>query len=174
MANPLFDKLFAPHIGLTATFLILPNGDQISYISFLGQTAQYANVIRDAGLEVGDRLAVQIEKSPEALAVYAACALTGTVFLPLNTAYAPTELSYFLNDSSARLFLCDPKNHAALKAIAQTAGAQILTLGSNGEGSFADAASTKPKTCRIAQRSSRDLAALCTPLEQPVVQKVQC
>ena len=160
MANPLFDKLFAPHIGSTATFLILPNGDQISYNSFLGQTAQYANVIRDSGLEVGDRLAVQIEKSPEALAVYAACALTGTVFLPLNTAYAPAELSYFLSDSSARLFLCDPKNYPALKAITQTAGAQILTLGSNGEGSFADAASTKPKTCRIAQRSSRDLAAL--------------
>ena len=160
MANPLFDKLFAPHIGSTATFLILPNGDRISYSGFLDQTAHYANVIRDSGLEVGDRLAVQIEKSPEALAVCAACALTGTVFLPLNIAYALAELSYFLNDSSARLFLCDPKNHAALKTIAQTAGAQILTLGPNGEGSLADAASTKPKTCRIAQRSSRDLAAL--------------
>ena len=86
MANPLFDKLFASHIGSTATILILPNGDRISYSGFLDQTAQYANVIRDSGLEVGNRLAVQIEKSLEALAVYAACTLTGTVFLLLNTA----------------------------------------------------------------------------------------
>ena len=145
MANPLFDKLFAPHVGSTATFLVLPDGARVSYGDFLDQTAQFANVIKSFGLEEGDRLAVQIEKSPEALAVYAACAMTGIVFLPLNTAYAPAEVSYFLSDSGARLFLCDPQNLASLETIAQNADATILTLGSKGDGSFFDVAKTKAK-----------------------------
>jgi malonyl-CoA/methylmalonyl-CoA synthetase len=129
MANPLFDKLFAPHIGSAAPFLFLPNGKRISYGDFLTKAAQFANVIRAAGLEAGDRMAVQIDKSPEALAVYAACAITGVIFLPLNTAYAPAEVSYFLSDSGARLFLCDPEKLDALAPTAQAAGASILTLG---------------------------------------------
>ncbi len=160
MANPLFDKLFAPHVGSTATFLVLPDGARVSYCDFLDQTAQFANVIKSFGLEEGDRLAVQIEKSPEALAVYAACAMTGIVFLPLNTAYAPAEVSYFLSDSGARLFLCDPQNLSSLETIAQNADATILTLGSKGDGSFFDVAKTKAKISDVAQRSSNDLAAL--------------
>ena len=84
MANPLFDKLFARHVGSTATFLVLPDGARVSYGDFLDQTAQFANVIKSAGLEEGDRLAVQIEKSPAALAVYAACAMTGIVFFTIE------------------------------------------------------------------------------------------
>lgn len=57
MANPLFDKLFAPHIGSTAPFLFLPNGMIISYGDFMIKAAQLANIIRAAGLEAGDRLA---------------------------------------------------------------------------------------------------------------------
>ena len=159
MANPLFDALFAPHIGSAAPFLFLPSGKRISYGEFLTQAAQFANVIRDAGLEPGDRMAVQIEKSPEALAVYAACVITGVVFLPLNTAYAPAEVSYFLSDSSARLFVCDPSNHDALTSTAEAAEASVMTLGSVGDGSFADAAKTKPAQFKVADRSADDLAA---------------
>ena len=159
MANPLFDALFAPHIGSAAPFLFLPSGKRISYGEFLTQAAQFANVIRDAGLEPGDRIAVQIEKSPEALAVYAACVITGVVFLPLNTAYAPAEVSYFLSDSGARLFVCDPSNRDALTPTAEAAEASIMTLGSVGDGSFADAAKTMPAQFKVADRSADDLAA---------------
>lgn len=159
MANPLFDALFAPHIGSAAPFLFLPSGKRISYGKFLTQAAQFANVIRDAGLEPGDRMAVQIEKSPEALAVYAACVITGVIFLPLNTAYAPAEVSYFLSDSGARLFVCDPSNCDTLTPLAEAAEASIMTLGSVGDGSFADAAKTKPAQFKVADRSADDLAA---------------
>jgi malonyl-CoA/methylmalonyl-CoA synthetase len=159
MANPLFDSLFAPHIGSALPFLHLPNGKRISYGDFLTQAAQFANVIRDNGLVAGDRLAVQIEKSPEALAVYAACTITGVIFLPLNTAYAPAEVSYFLSDSGARLFLCDPAKHDALRPVAQDAGAEILTLGAAGDGSFATAAKTMSTQFNVTDRLEDDLAA---------------
>ena len=54
MANPLFDKLFAPHVGSTATFLVLPDGARVSYGDFLDQTAQFANLIKS----IGDRKSV--------------------------------------------------------------------------------------------------------------------
>ena len=59
---------------------------------------RFANVIERLGLVVGDRLAAQIEKSAEGLALYAACIQSGVIFLPLNTAYTPAEISYFVGD----------------------------------------------------------------------------
>ena len=50
--------------------------------------------------------AASVGKSPQALAVYAATVSIGAVFLPLNTAYTPAEVAYFLGDAQPRLFLC--------------------------------------------------------------------
>lgn len=90
MANPLYDTLFGRHAGRSAPFLHLADGTTLSYDAFLRLTARYAHALRAAGLQPGDRLAAQIEKSPEALGVYAACVQTGIVFLPLNTGSAST------------------------------------------------------------------------------------
>jgi acyl-CoA synthetase (AMP-forming)/AMP-acid ligase II len=79
-----------------------------SYAAFLATAARFAHVLRARGLTApGDRLAAQIHKSPEALALYAACAQAGIIFLPLNTAYTVDELSYFIENSGARMVVCD-------------------------------------------------------------------
>ena len=67
-------------------------------------------------LGTGRSLAAQIEKSPEALAVYAACAQTGVIFLPLNTGYTAAELDYFIGNSGAKLVLATDRAEAALTA----------------------------------------------------------
>ena len=87
MANLLYDSLFGRHAGKTTPFLHLPDGTTLTHDAFLRMAARYAHAITEAGLLPGDRLAAQIEKSPEALAVYAACTQTGVIFLPLNTGY---------------------------------------------------------------------------------------
>jgi malonyl-CoA/methylmalonyl-CoA synthetase len=101
MANPLYDTLFARHAGKSDPFLILPDGSEISYAAFLNEASQIAGALTALGLEPGDRIAAQIHKSPQALALYAACAQTGLVFLPLNTAYTTGELTYFIENSGA-------------------------------------------------------------------------
>ena len=63
--------------------------------------ARFAHALAEAGVGVGDRVALQAKKSPEALAVYAACVQMGAIFLPLNTAYTPAEVAYFVSDSGA-------------------------------------------------------------------------
>ena len=74
MTNPLWDQLFARHAGSTETFLLLPDGGRVSYADFLGLAARYAHLLTEHGMKPRDRLAVQVRKFPEALALYAACA----------------------------------------------------------------------------------------------------
>ncbi len=159
MANPLYDTLFGCHAGRTAPFLHLADGGTLSYDAFLRLAARYAHAFCAAGLEPGDRLAAQIEKSPEALAVYAACVQAGIVFLPLNTGYTGDELEYFVTDSSAKLLLCDGARADALRPMAEAAGAVLMTLDAGGSGTLSDAARDMPETFDTIRRDGDDLAA---------------
>ena len=74
MSNPLYDTLFGRHAGKTTPFLHLENGTSLSHADFLARAAQLAHAMASLGVKPGDRVAVQIDKSPDALALYAACA----------------------------------------------------------------------------------------------------
>ncbi|WP_425091722.1 malonate--CoA ligase [Tropicimonas sp. S265A] len=159
MVNPLFDSLFGRHSGKQTAFLYLPDGSVLTHDAFLKLTARFAHAIKAAGVAPGDRVAVQIAKSPEALAVYAACVQSGVIFLPLNTAYTPAELEYFIGNSGAKLVLCDPRNLEALTPVATSHDARLMTLDANGDGSFATVAIAMPEVFPTVARSTDDLAA---------------
>ena len=160
MANPLYDALFAPHEGRGTPFLHLADGTIITHAEFLEQVSQMANALSVLGVVPGDRVAVHVEKSPEALALFAACVKSGAVFLPLNTAYTPAELSYFVEDSGAALFLCDPFELNAVTDIAKATGAILHSLGAKGDGTFMDLARVQMTHSDVAERQADDLAAL--------------
>jgi malonyl-CoA/methylmalonyl-CoA synthetase len=160
MPNPLYDALFRPHEGSGKTFLILRDGREMSYANFLAMAARFSNVLAEDGVAAGDRVALQAKKSPEALAVYAACVAMGTVFLPLNTAYTPAEVEYFVGDSGAKLLIADSVSEAVLAPLAAAAGAKLLTLNGDGSGSLAEASRGKPERLDVVDRGASDLAAL--------------
>ncbi|MCB2110590.1 MAG: malonyl-CoA synthase [Defluviimonas sp.] len=159
MANHLYDGLFARHEGSTRDFLILPDGTRVSHAAFLDRAARYAGALAAAGLVPGDRVALQLEKSVDMLAVIAGAIRAGIVFLPLNPAYTSAEVSYFVSDAGAKLLLCDGRNEPALAPVAEAAGAALLTVNADGSGSFADRARTAT-AAPIAPRQPGDLAAL--------------
>ena len=159
MANPLYDTLFGRHAGKTTPFLHLPDGVILTHAGFLSRAARFANVLSDLGLRAGDRLAVQIDKSPDALAVYAACAQAGVIFLPLNTAYTADEVSYFVTDSGAAAFVCQPARRDEMAPVAKAAGTQLETLGADGDGSLAARADAAEDSFDTVERSGDDLAA---------------
>ncbi|RBI87196.1 malonyl-CoA synthase [Rhodosalinus halophilus] len=158
MTNPLYDRLFGAHLGRETPFLHLPDGSTLTHDAFLRLSSRFAHTLSDCGLAPGDRLALQVEKSPEALAVYAACAAAGVIFLPLNTAYTPAEIEYFIGNSGAKLFLCDPAKAEALRPVAQTHGARLETL-AHGAGSFLALAEGRPEHFAPVPRAEDDLAA---------------
>ncbi len=159
MTNPLYEDLFGKHAGRETPFLYLVDGKTWTHAAFLAEAARYAHVLIQAGLAPGDRVAVQIEKSPNALALYAACVQAGLVFLPLNTAYTVEELSYFLDNSGARTVICDPTQETALAPVTAAKDICVFTLDATGEGNLAKEARTKPDTYETVPRTSDDLAA---------------
>lgn len=160
MANPLYDALFGVHDGKTTPFLHLPHGGTLTHQDFLTTAAQIANLTARIGLKPGDRVAAQVQKSPEALALYAACVQAGLVFLPLNTAYTVDELSYFIEDSGASLIVCDGTSAAKLADVASRLTAKIETLNADGSGTLIAQAAVMPFAFSTVERDADDLAAL--------------
>ena len=160
MSNLLFDRLLAPHQGQDTLFMKTPDGLSLTHGAFLDIASQMANALTKAGLKPGDRLAVQVAKSPQALALYAASIQSGIVFLPLNTAYTVNELTYFIQDSGAAMVICDPSMAAELTPIAAQQGAQVMTLDTKGGGSLTDAAREQSTLFTPVHRANDDLAAL--------------
>jgi malonyl-CoA/methylmalonyl-CoA synthetase len=96
-----------------APFIVSDDGRHFTYGAFWQLTGQLAGALVAAGARPGDRIAVQVEKSVEAIALFFACARAGLVFLPLNTAYTPSEISYFLGDAEPAVFICAPGKEIA-------------------------------------------------------------
>ncbi|WP_127902693.1 malonate--CoA ligase [Solirhodobacter olei] len=159
MANVLYDALFAPMEGSDRRLLVLPDGREISAGAFSAMVARFSHALVAAGVAPGDRVAVQVAKSPEALAVYAATVAAGGIFLPLNTAYTAEEVSYFLGNATPKLFLCDGAKEAALAPVAKSAGAGLQVLSADGSGSFPEGAAGFSDHFEPVARSGDDLAA---------------
>ncbi|WP_378941304.1 malonyl-CoA synthase [Mesorhizobium sp. ANAO-SY3R2] len=160
MPNPLYDHLVAPLATRSSTFLTDARGKEISGKNLHDTAMSLAAALTGLGLKSGDRMAVQVEKTPEALALYCAAIATGIVFLPLNTAYTAAEVEYFVSDAGASLLVGDPAKAEMLSPIAQRNGAQFETLDADGEGSLRNRARVAGTKFAPVTRSGDDLAAI--------------
>ena len=146
---------------LDKVFLLASDGRRLTYRDMVEQSARIAHVLVKRGVTPGDRVAVQVEKTPENLLLYLACLRAGAVYLPLNTGYTPAELDYFIGNAEPRLLVCDPAKRETLSAIATVRGcAAIESLDASGQGSLTEAASTAPSSFDEVARAPVDLAAL--------------
>lgn len=123
-------------------FAELEDGRHYTYADVDQVTARFALALAAMGVEPGDRVAMQVDKSIEAFLLYLATVRAGGVSLPLNTAYTPHEIEYFLTDAEPKVFVCAPGKHEVLAPIAGAAGARIETLGVWTPGIEAEAAGT--------------------------------
>lgn len=165
MANHLFDLIKARVPAPDAPFALLDDGRTYLYSDMLGISARFANALVALGVKPGDRVAVQVEKSIEAVMLYLGTVRAGAIFLPLNTAYTPAEIEYFLGDAEPAVFVCDPAKADALRPYAEKAGAKLETLGvwrthEVSAGTLADAALSASTEFVDAERGPDDLAAI--------------
>ncbi len=158
--NPLFDSLFGHHDNKNTPFIHVYGDSTITHKEFLFLVGRMANAISSLGISTGDRLILQAEKSPYCLAVYAACMQSGVIFLPLNNAYTANEVSYFVADSGAKIFICDPAYKKTLTNLKDEFGILLKTLDSNGQGTFGELTATMPNQFLTVNRHIKDLAAI--------------
>ncbi len=136
-------------------------GARYSWSDLERGTAMLANLLAGLGLPAGSRVAVQTEKSVEALMLYLAVLRAGYVFLPLNTAYQEAEIAYFIGNAEPAVVVCSPKSFAWVSRIAFSAGtAHVFTLGEARDGSLLERAAHCSDQHTPAVRSADALAAI--------------
>ena len=124
-------------------------------------TAMMANLLQSLGLPAGSRVAVQVEKSVEAMVLYLATLRAGYVFLPLNTAYQSAEIEYFIGNAEPAVVVCSSKNFGWVSKIAFKAGTQnVFTLDDDRSGSLLDRAAHCSDQHALAVMQEDDLAAI--------------
>lgn len=124
-------------------------------------TAMMANLLASLKLSEGARVAVQVEKSVEAMMLYLATLRAGYVFLPLNTAYQSAEIEYFIGNAEPSVMVCSSKNFGWASKIAFKAGTQnVYTLDDDRTGSLLDRAAHCSDRHEVAVRKEDDLAAI--------------
>ncbi len=135
-----------------ASFILGDDGRNFTYGEFWHLAGRLAQALVKAGAKPGDRVAVQVEKSVEAVALFFACVRGGYVFLPLNTAYTLAEVSYFVGDAEPAIFVgaggkpapAGPK-HFTLDDVG---GGTLMDLAGEA-GDFIDHPSTAETLCAI-------------------------
>jgi malonyl-CoA/methylmalonyl-CoA synthetase len=144
-----------------AVLLQTSDGTVYSYADAERESARLANYLVGLGATPGDRVTVQVDKSPSVLWLYLACLRAGLVYHPLNTAYQASELEYFLGNAQPRIVVCTQGSEALLSSLAASAGVEyVLTLQSDGTGSLMNGAANCSTDFETVRRGPDDLAAL--------------
>jgi malonyl-CoA/methylmalonyl-CoA synthetase len=161
VSNHLFSALIPPSHPSERVFLVRPDGSKLTYDALRRVSALYAAALAACGVEPGDRVAVQVEKSVEALFLYLGCVRAGAAFLPLNTAYTLREIDYFVDDARPSLIVVDPARWEGVAEIAAKRGTRrVETLAADGSGSLAKIAAGQSDAWTDVARGPDDLAAI--------------
>ena len=137
-----------------------------SYAELFAFAAQFSALMTAHGAARGDRVLVQADKSPAVVALYLGCLRAGLVFVPLNTAYTPAEVGFFVADAAPRIVVCRPDDVAALAPAARAAGcARVFSLGAApGRGreddAWSEALAMEPAGTPV-ELAAEDLGAIC-------------
>jgi len=120
----------------TRNFATFPARASVTFGELFAGAERNAAALVAMGVQPGDRVAVQVEKTIEAIQLYLGTVMAGGVFLPLNTAYTVPEVAYFLGDATPRVVVCDPARLEDIQAISEAA--RVVTLDGKGLGTLTD------------------------------------
>jgi malonyl-CoA/methylmalonyl-CoA synthetase len=125
MSHNLYDSLAAAFPADRSRPVFLhPDGSALSYGALEDSVARTAaHLVEKEGVEPGDRVALLVEKTAESVILYLATLKAGAIFVPINPAYTPSEVSYFVENGEPRLLVED-----AAAFVARAASAAPLTV----------------------------------------------
>ena len=101
-----------------------------TFADLLARSREFAAALIATGVQPGDRVTVQIEKSVEGVWLYLAVLRAGAIYMPLNTGYTDAEMAYFIGDAEPALIVVEPSRVAAVSALVAASGARakVATL----------------------------------------------
>ena len=153
------ESAFARHGERTA--ITTGDGAGLRFTDLAEGAARYANGLAALGVEPGDRVSVQVEKSVANVLLYLAVMKAGAVYQPLNAGYTNSEIEYFVSDAQPRVIVCDPARQQAMRALADRHDVNaVVNLDAAGQGSLANLASRMSPRHETVTRAAGDLAGL--------------
>jgi malonyl-CoA/methylmalonyl-CoA synthetase len=142
-------------------FIRTPEGRALTYGALRSDSARIAAALARRGVEPGDRVTVQVEKSVEAVLLYIACLRMGAIYVPINVANTSHEVEHFFRDSRPKLAVVRPQDRLLVEPLAAEAGLRCIeTLGADGDGSLLQLAARCDDTPPACILSGSDLAAI--------------
>ena len=157
----LFDLMVARAGRPDQMALETPDATALTYAGLFERSARAANALVGLGVRPGDRVAAQLDKSTDVIALALACLRAGAALLPLNTAYTLAELEYFLGDAEPALTVCRPAALADIRALTHRLGLKAAeSLGAARDGTLAERIAEAPATFETVPRAADDLAAI--------------
>lgn len=146
---------------LSALAIDTANGTRYTWRDIDVATAQIANLLDALALPAGSRVAVQVDKSVEAMLLYLATLRAGLVFVPLNIAYQSAEIAYFIENAEPAVVVCASRNAGWVNDVAREAGvAHLFTLDDNQTGSLLERSAAMPAAHEAVARRGTDLASI--------------
>ena len=146
---------------LDSTAIETDTGLHYSWRDLDRASAMLANLLQSLDLPPDSRIAVQVEKSVEAVVLYLASLRAGYVFLPLNTAYQSAEVEYFIGNAQPAVVVCTPANFGWVSKLAFTQGTgHVFTLSDERTGSLLERAVHHADSHEIVHRSADNMAAI--------------
>ena len=154
-----FSRQFEKHAN--DELLSADDGTSYLYRDINRDSARIARYLADLGIEQGDRVSIQVEKSPAALSLYLACLRGGFVYHPLNPGYQSAELEFFLENAAPSIVVCDGAKTDVIQPLANRAGVKhVRTLNRDGSGSLIEESKNSSDEPFSVERAKDDLAAL--------------
>src|ERR1043166_1704960 len=128
MSNPntLLELLHVAPAEQTA--IILPeSGIRVSYAQLRQQVTEMANALASIGIGKGDRVASSLPNGLPSIVSFLAASIAGTA-APLNPGYREEEVSFYLEDTGAKVLLCPPEGADEARKAAQSRGVPVYAF----------------------------------------------
>jgi long-chain acyl-CoA synthetase len=131
--------------------------DELTYGELDDRSARLATLLREKGIEAGDRVGVMLPNVPEFPAAYYGVLRAGAIVVPMNVLLKRREIAFYLEDSGAKLLLawhgfCEQAQEGAADA-----GAELVEVE---PASFAALLSEPEPTPGLAATDENDTAVI--------------
>ena len=134
--NLLVETLLGPGRQTPDKACVVTATSTMTYGQLDALSAQLAHALAARGVGEGDRVVVQIPKSPASLALNIACARLGALYVPLNTAYTEREVLGLVADAGATLVV----RASALGPVTRVDPSELLAQAAERPTTFEDVA----------------------------------
>jgi len=129
----------------------------VTYAQLDGATAHVAGLLRERGVQPGDRVGIMLPNVPYFAVVYYGALRAGAVVVPMNVLLKGREVAFYCSDPECKLLFAWHDFAEAAEAGAKEAGTELILVA---PGEFEELVGSAEAVTELAERSGEDTAVI--------------